>query len=48
VEQGASRTPPPHASTRSLQTQALESEAAWSRFVRNGRVQLKCEVTDCE
>lgn len=28
--------------------QALESEAAWSRFVRNGRVQLRCEVTDCE
>lgn len=32
----------------SLWLQALESEAAWSRFVRNGRVQLRCEVTDCE
>lgn len=31
-----------------LLLQALESEAAWSRFVRNGRVQLRCEVTDCE
>lgn len=31
-----------------LLPQALESEAAWSRFVRGGRVQLRCEVTDCE
>jgi hypothetical protein len=31
-----------------LSLQALENETAWSRFVRNGRVQLRCEVTDCE
>ncbi|KAF8057900.1 BTB/POZ domain-containing protein [Scenedesmus sp. PABB004] len=31
-----------------LPGQALENEAAWSRFVRQGRVQLRCEVLDCE
>ena len=26
----------------------LGSDAGWARFVRNGRVQLRCEVSDCE
>jgi hypothetical protein len=31
-----------------LLLQALDNEGAWSRFVRQGRVQLRCEVLDCE
>ncbi|WIA35734.1 hypothetical protein OEZ86_004136 [Tetradesmus obliquus] len=31
-----------------LPGQALDNEGAWSRFVRQGGVQLRCEVLDCE
>lgn len=31
-----------------LPGQALDSDGAWSRFVRNGRISLRCEVLECE
>lgn len=27
---------------------SLDSDAAWSRFARNGRVNLRCEILECE
>jgi hypothetical protein len=38
----------PSAAAAAALLQALDNEGAWSRFVRQGRVQLRCEVLDCE
>ena len=32
----------------SLPSGQLDSDGAWSRFLRGGRVHLRCEVLECE
>jgi hypothetical protein len=40
--------PPPPPGYFALPSGQLDSDSAWSRFVRAGRIHLRCEILECE